>query len=161
MTPEELIKELGRTLGAPMELSPVGTCRAAFDGDVIEFEKVDGDLWIMADLGSAANREDAVSSLLAGNRLGIQTGGATIALDEERAMFTMHMELWGEMPYMTFEAKLVMFIKALRWWKDWLALPPLKSVVKQVHPVAASPVQGLADGIMEEVYSPMGGMLMV
>ena len=56
MTPEELIKELGRTLGAPMELSPVGTCRAAFDGDIIEFEKVDDDLWIIADLGSAQNR---------------------------------------------------------------------------------------------------------
>ena len=160
MTPEELIKELGRTLGAPMELSPVGTCRAAFDGDVIEFEKVEDELWVMADLGSSLNREDAVSSLLAGNRLGIQTGGATIALDEERAMFTMHMELWGDMPYTAFEARLVMFIKALRWWKDWLSLPPIKSVVNQVHPVAA-PVQGLADGIMEEVYSPMGGMLRV
>jgi hypothetical protein len=160
MTPEELIKELGRTLGAPMELSPVGTCRAAFDGDIIEFEKVDDDLWIMADLGSAQNREDAVSSLLAGNRLGLQTGGATIALDEERSMFTMHMELWGDMPYLSFEAKLTMFIKALRWWKDWLSLPPLKSMVKQVHPVAA-PVSGQADGIMEDIYAPLGGMLRV
>ena len=161
MNAEELIKELGRTLGAPMELSPVGTCRAAFDGDIIEFEKVDGDLWVIADLGSAENREDAVASLLAGNRLGIQTGGATIALDEERAMFTMHMELWGEMPYQTFEGKLVMFIKALRWWKDWLSLPPLKSVVKHVHPVAAAPVSGQADGIMEDIYAPLGGMLRV
>lgn len=161
MTPEELIKELGRTLGAPMELSPVGTCRAAFDGDVIEFEKVDGDLWIMADLGCAQNREDAVSSLLAGNNLGLQTGGATIALDEARSMFTMHMELWGDMPYPAFEAKLVMFIKALRWWKDWLSLPPLRSVVKHVRPVASAPVQGQADGIMEDVYSPLGGMLRV
>lgn len=161
MNAEGLIKELGRTLGAPMELSPVGTCRAAFDGDVIEFEKVEDDLWIMADLGSAQNREDAVASLLAGNRLGIQTGGATIALDEERGMFTMHMELWGEMPYPTFEAKLTMFIKALRWWKDWLALPPLTSVVKQVHPVAAAPVHGQADGIMEDIYSPLAGMLRV
>ena len=160
MTPEELIKELGRTLGAPMELSPVGTCRAAFDGDIIEFEKVDDDLWIMADLGSAENREDAVSSLLAGNRLGLQTGGATIALDEERAMFTMHMELWGEMPYLAFEARLTMFIKALRWWKEWLALPSLKSMVKQGHPGAA-PVKGVADGIMEDIYSPLAGMLRV
>ena len=71
-------------------------------------------------------------------------------------MFTMHMELWGEMPYQTFEGKLVMFIKALRWWKDWLSLPPLKNVVKHVQPVAYAPVNGQADGIMEDIYAPLG-----
>ena len=75
-------------------------------------------------------------------------------------MFTMHMELWGDMPYLAFEAKLTMFIKALRWWKEWLSLPPLKNLVKQVHPVAA-PVSGQADGIMEDIYAPLGGMLRV
>ena len=165
MTPEELIKELGRTLGAPMELSPVGTCRAAFDGDVVEFEKADDALWIYAELGSSLHREDASQSLLAANRLGIQTGGATISLDEERSQFVMHVELWGDMPYEAFESRLVLFIKALRWWKEWLALPPLKSVVRQASalPAGYQPAGGEADGIMQDIYAPMGmgGMIRV
>ena len=166
MNAHELIKELGHALGTTLELSPAGTCRAAFDGDVVEFEMAGDSLWLFADLGSALHREDAVQSLLAANSLGLQTGGATISLDEERAMFTIHVELWGEMPYLAFENRLVLFIKALRWWKEWLALPPLTSVVKQVSVLpegGAAPVGGEADGIMPEVYSPlgMGGMLRI
>ena len=165
MRAEELIKELGRTLGVALELSPVGTCRASFDGDVVEFEKTDDALWIYAELGSSMNREDANQSLLAANRLGLQTGGATISLDEEHSQFVMHMELWGEMPYENFESRLVLFIKALRWWKDWLSLPPLKSVVRQANalPGDYQPVGGEADGIMQDIYAPMGmgGMIRV
>ena len=165
MKAEELIKELGHNLGIALELSPIGTCRASFDGDVVEFEKTDDALWIYAELGSSLHREDANQSLLAANRLGIQTGGATISLDEERSQFVMHMELWGDMPYASFESRLVLFIKALRWWKEWLALPPLKSVVRKadVLPTAAMPVNGEADGIMQDVYAPlsMGGMIRV
>ena len=158
MKAEELIKELGHNLGVALELSPVGTCRASFDGDVVEFEKTDDALWIYAELGSAMHREDANQSLLAANRLGIQTGGATISLDEEKSQFVMHVELWGDMPYEAFESRLVLFIKALRWWKEWLALPPLKSVVRTAHslPVEFQPVGGEADGIMQDVYAPMG-----
>ena len=165
MRAEELIKELGRTLGVALELSPVGTCRASFDGDVVEFEKTDDALWLYAELGSSLHREDASQSLLAANRLGLQTGGATISLDEERNQFVMHMELWGDMPYMSFESRLVLFIKALRWWKEWLALPPLKSVVRQASalPAGYQPAGGEADGIMQDIYAPlgMGGMIRV
>ena len=165
MRAEELIKELGRTLGVALELSPVGTCRASFDGDVVEFEKTDDALWIYAELGSAMNREDASQSLLAANRLGIQTGGATISLDEEKSQFVMHVELWGDMPYENFESRLVLFIKSLRWWKEWLALPPLRTVVQRASalPVDFQPVRGEADGIMQDVYAPMGmsGMMRV
>ena len=165
MRAEELIKELGRTLGVALKLSPVGTCRASFDGDVVEFETTDDALWIFAELGSALNREDATQSLLAANRLGIQTGGATISLDEERSQFVMHMELWGDVSYESFESRLVLFIKALRWWKEWLALPPLKSVVRQASalPAGYQPAGGEADGIMQDIYAPMGmgGMIRV
>ena len=165
MNAEELIKELGHSLGIALELSPIGTCHASFDSDVIEFEKTNDALWIYAELGSALHREDAAQTLLAANRLGLQTGGATISLDEERSQFVMHMELWGEMPYSNFEARLVQFIKALRWWKEWLSLPPLKSMVRQASalPVDYLPVDGEADGIMQDVYAPMsrGGMIRV
>ena len=165
MNAEQLIKELGLTLGAPLELSPIGTCRVSFDSDVIEFEKMDdGHMLIMADIGSSQNREDASSVLLAANCLGLQTGGATIALDEERAVFTLHMEVWGEMPYITFENRLTLFVKALRWGQDWLSLPPLKQVVgsaKMLGGGAAQPVYGEADGIAQDVYAPLGSMLRV
>ena len=165
MKAEELIKELGHNLGIALELSPIGTCRASFDGDVVEFEKTDDALWVYAELGSSLHREDANQSLLAANRLGLQTGGATISLDEERNQFVMHMELWGDMPYMSFESRLVLFIKALRWWKEWLALPPLKSVVRQASALSAGyqPAGGEADGIMQDIYAPMGmgGMIRV
>ena len=165
MKAEELIKELGHNLGIALELSPIGTCRASFDGDVVEFEKTDDALWVYAELGSSLHREDANQSLLAANRLGLQTGGATISLDEERNQFVMHMELWGDMPYMSFESRLVLFIKALRWWKEWLALPPLKSLVRQASalPTGYQPAGGEADGIMQDVYVPMGmgGMIRV
>lgn len=131
MNAEQLIKELGRALGVELAFSPEGTCRVALDGDVVDFEKTLSSLWVMADLGSARNREDASSSLLAANCLGMQTGGATIALDEERGVFTMHLELWGDVPYPSCEARLTMFVKALRWWKEWLALPPLAVAQKQ------------------------------
>lgn len=155
MNAHELIKELGRSLGIELKLSLAGTCRASFDGDVVSFELEHDSLWIFAELGPALGRDDAVPVLLAANNFGLQTGGATIALDEERCEFTLHMELWSGMPYRAFEAKLIMFIKTLRWWKDWLDLPPLKAVVRQAHAVESSTsVRGEADGVMEDVYSP-------
>ena len=157
MNAEQLIRELGRSLGIALELSNTGTCRAAFDGDVVDFEASGESLWVMADLGPALHREDASTSLLSANSLGLQTGGATIALDEERSMFTMHMELWSDMPYAVFEKRLAMFIKALRWWKEWLALPPIVNIVKDARAMDRERVvSGQADGIMQDVYAPMG-----
>ena len=157
MNAELLIRDLGRTLGISLELSHAGTCRVAFDGDVVDFEASGESLWVMADLGPALHREDASISLLSANCLGLQTGGATIALDEERSMFTMHLELWGDMPYALFEKRLAMFVKALRWWKEWLALPPIAKIVKDARAVELEkPMNGEADGTMQDVYAPMG-----
>ncbi|MBQ8173032.1 MAG: type III secretion system chaperone [Mailhella sp.] len=125
MNAEQLIRELGNALGIDLELGVSRTCRVALDGDVVDFEASGESLWVMADLGPAQGREHVGTSLLAANSLGRQSGGATLALDEERGMFTMHMELWADMPYAVFEKRLAVFIKALRWWKAWLALPPV------------------------------------
>ncbi|MBR3881599.1 MAG: type III secretion system chaperone [Mailhella sp.] len=124
MNAEELIRELGRSLGIALELSPQGTCRVDLDGDMVDFEKSGEKLYVMADLGSSLNREDAHASLLTANCLGAQTGGATLGIDPGRAMFTLHL-LVNEVPYSVFEADLARFIRAMRWWKEWLALPPL------------------------------------
>lgn len=101
-----------------------------FDGDVVDFEASGGLLYVMADLGSSLNREDAHASLLAANCLGAQTGGATIGIDMNRAMFTLHRTV-ADVPYSTFEADIALFMKVLRWWKEWLSLPPLPSLGKR------------------------------
>ncbi|WP_446424647.1 type III secretion system chaperone [Mailhella sp.] len=129
MKAEELIHELGRALGIPLELGPQNTCRVNFDGDIVDFELSGDLLYVMADLGSSLNREDAHASLLAANCLGAQTGGATIGIDMGRAMFTLHRTV-GDVPYAVFEADMALFVKALRWWKEWLSLPPLPSIGK-------------------------------
>lgn len=124
MNAEELVRELGRTLNIALELGPQGTCRVELDGDVVDFEKSGDKLYVMADLGSSLYREDAHACLLAANCLGAQTGGATIGIDAARSLFTMHLVI-PETTFESFEADMTLFLKALRWWKEWLTLPPL------------------------------------
>ena len=123
MDARELIKELGLRLGIALELSDENTCQVIFDKDEVDFEVMDGFLWAFADLGYTQHRADAYKALLAGNLFGLKSGKATLALDEERDMFTLQMELWGGVPYEVFEARLTQFVEALRWWKDWLNQP--------------------------------------
>lgn len=143
MNAEELIRELGRNLGVRMEFGHNGTCRAAFDGDVVDFEKADEYVMVMADIGPAADREDAFHALLASNKLGVQTGGATIGLDESRSKFTLYVELWGAMPYPAFEARLVLFIQALRRWKEWLARPAEREAARALEAMSLMGMAGM------------------
>jgi len=136
MNAEELIRELGRALGIELSFSSQNTCRVLLDGDVVDFEKSGEKLYVMADLGSSQNREDAHACLLAANCLGAQTGGATIGIDSGRAMFTLHL-LVSDVPYPTFEADMAQFVRAMRWWKEWLALPPLPGARKEQAAVSA------------------------
>lgn len=129
MNAEELIRELGRTLGVELSFSSQNTCRVLLDGDVVDFEKSGDKLYVMADLGSCLNREDAYAALLSANCLGTQTGGATIGIDSARAMFTLHL-VENEVAYAVFEADMTNFIRAMRWWKEWLALPPLPGATR-------------------------------
>lgn len=162
MSAELLIRELGKELGVPLELSREGTCRASFDADVLDFEEMqDGHLMIAAELAPATHREDALRAMMAANFLGMQTGAACLSLDEARDAFVLHTELWGEMPYAVFEQRLVLFVQAVRWWKEWLALPPVSAASKGQPEEAALPEYGEADGIAQNVYAPLGSMLRV
>ena len=151
MKAEELILEFGRALGIPLELSPQNTCRVNFNGDVVDFE-VSGDLlYVMADLGSILSalqhahkngiihRDIKPQNILvhadghikvADFGIARMTGGATIGIDMARAVFTLHRTV-GDVPYAAFEADMALFVKALRWWKEWLSLPPLPSLGKR------------------------------
>ena len=124
MNETELLSELGRRLGISLALSEAGSCRVRFDKDTVEFEQAGKALYVMADLGTASGREDAFGRLLEANCLGAESGGACLGLDASRQEFTLHLILHGDMRYEDFEEALTRFIRALRYWKEWLALPP-------------------------------------
>ena len=124
MHPEQLLKELAAALGIELALSNEGTCRIVFDEDDVDFE-ISGDrLFVIADVASAAGRTDAYGRLLAANHLGRETGGSVLSLDEGRETFVLHAVIEQGTPYPQFESSLTLFVKALRYWKDWLSALP-------------------------------------
>lgn len=118
-----LLSDLGQALGFELKLSDAGTCGVFFDDDEVIFEQHDGQLYLIADLGSAAGREDAYGRLLAANALGQESGQAVLGLDTTQNAFTLHRILDGDMDYPQFEKILTLFVRALRYWKEWLAQP--------------------------------------
>ena len=123
MNAHALIQKLGEALGFKLELSHQHTCAVFFDHDEIIFEKHEDQLYIIADLGSAEGRADAHTRLLEANYLGAESGQACFGLDIKRQVFTLHRILDGELSYEQFEQILLMFIRAMRYWKEWLAQP--------------------------------------
>ncbi len=123
MNCEDLIQKLGERLNLELILSPQGTCRVQLDEDIVDFEKVDEALYIMADVGSSEGREDAYLPLLVANNLRQNTGGGTIGIDAAKNVFTMtYVE--GDVSFEAFEVNLMRFLQTLRWWKAWLLLSP-------------------------------------
>lgn len=123
MHPSELVAELGANLGISLQMSDAGTCRVIFGDDAVDFEQSGETLYIMAELAPATGREDAYARLLAANWLGAESGGACIGLDEEKNAFALWATERGDVSYPEFEARLALFVKALRYWKEWLSLP--------------------------------------
>ncbi|MBQ9407010.1 MAG: type III secretion system chaperone [Desulfovibrio sp.] len=123
MNAKDLIQQLGSALGFPLELSSQNTCGVFFDQDEIIFEQHEQQLYIIADLGSSTRRLDAHMRLLEANCLGAQSGQACLGLDAQRQVFTLHRILDGELTYEQFEHILTLFIRATRYWKEWLAQP--------------------------------------
>ncbi len=138
MNVELLISELGHALGIELKLSEAGTCGVFFDDDEVIFEQHDGQLYLIADLGSAVGRSDAYGRLLAANCLGQESGQATLGLDTGREEFTLHRILDGDMSYQEFEKILTVFVQALRYWKEWLINPPVMAEKETLLPSEGS-----------------------
>jgi hypothetical protein len=119
-----LLRELGNALGFDLALSDAGTCGIVFDEDEVMFEISEGRLFITADLGPSEGREDACMSMLKAANLGLETGFSCIGIDEVRGQFTLCRILEGDLAYPDFERVLAVFVRAVRYWKKWLALPP-------------------------------------
>ena len=130
MNCEHIVEELGRTLGIELKLSKEGTCGVYFDDDEVIFEQHGKQLYLIADLGSAAARSDAYERLLSANYLGHETGQAALSIDENHGGFVLHRIVDGAMEFEDFEKILVLFIQAVRYWKEWLALSPANAHAK-------------------------------
>ena len=123
MNGKDMMQKLGEALGFTLEMSAQGTCAVFFDQDEIIFEQHEDQLYLIADLASSAGRTDAYARLLEANCMGAQSGQACLGLDRQREVFTLHRILEGELSYEAFEKILTLFIRAVRYWKEWLSLP--------------------------------------
>lgn len=140
MTAQELLQELGTTLGIKPEFGNAGTCRLLFDDNAVDFEAADETLFLIAEVGSvpAEGREAVYARLLAANLFGAQTGGATLGLDQDKECVILHRALPLPCDYPPFEAALEGFVKSLRYWKEWLAL----AASAPAAPTKETPVPG-------------------
>ncbi|MCR5537269.1 MAG: type III secretion system chaperone [Succinivibrio sp.] len=116
----ELIEELAKTLKIKLEFSKHDSCGVFFDQDEICFERNNKQLYLIAVLGDASNRADAYQRLLAADFLGAQSGQAVISLDSQRDEFVLHRVIDGSIEFADFENILTDFVKATRYWKQWL-----------------------------------------
>ncbi len=120
----EIPNQLGDLLGISIDTAIDGACQVLFDEDAVEFQTAGQMLFLIADLGSARGCEDEYAALLRANCCGAETLGAVIGLDAERQMLTLHLMLTGAMEVEEFKEHLAAFLKALRYWKAWVAADP-------------------------------------
>lgn len=140
MDAKELISELGSRFGITLELSDAGTCRVIFDEDAVDFELAGRRLFVMADLGPVAGGEALLRELLEADYLGAKTFGATISIDSEHDVFSLHAILPAQDDYEAFEENLTGFVKALREWKEIISSAPLAGEATQTLDAVAGDI---------------------
>ncbi len=122
----ELVKELGARLGISLALNENGLCSVNFDKDTVDFELSGNDLYLIAELGlvQAGADKEFYKQLLEANFLGTKTAGAAISLDPDKEnMVVLHKKIVTPMEYTDFEKAVEFFVKAVRYWKEYIALP--------------------------------------
>lgn len=121
MNYDNLIGQLGNTLKLDLKLSDNGTVSVLFDEDEVFFEKYEKQLYIYADIGAAKENSFILKRILCANYLGHETGQSVISINENTNSFTIHRLIDGDISYHEFEKLLTLFIKAVRYWKEWLS----------------------------------------
>lgn len=122
MTFDNLIRQLGEHLQLDLNFSDNGTVSVLFDEDEVFFEKYEKQLYIFADIGVAKDNRFVFKRILSANYLGNETGQGVISINENDGNFVLHRLIDGDVPYSDFEKILVMFVRAVRYWKEWLSL---------------------------------------
>ncbi len=120
----DIPNQLGSLLGIAINPGENGACRVLFDTDVVDFQTAGPTLFLIADLGSFKGCEEECAALLRANCCGAETLGAVIGLDAERQVLTLHMMLTGALEEEEFQGLLAAFLKAVRYWKAWVAADP-------------------------------------
>jgi hypothetical protein len=128
MSFDNLIRQLGNTIQLDLKFSDNGTVSVFFDEDEVYFEKYEKQLYVFADLGVVKDNLSVLKRIATANYLGNETGQGVISINETENNFVLHRLIDGEISYPEFEKILTMFIKAVRYWKEWISLPHEETV---------------------------------
>lgn len=121
MKADELINRLGDAIGIELNFNAEGTCSVIFDEDEVAFEKDKDRIFIIGTVcAQLKNDIQLYRTLLCSNYLGIHTGFCTLSIDEPRNELILHRLIDEKTDFEHFEKDLVLFVKALRYWKKWI-----------------------------------------
>lgn len=128
MNPRQHLKDIALTLGLPaLDFDSNGCARMLFDGKVavnFENDELSGQLHLYSDLGGLPlrGREAVYRALLEGNLFGVQTLGATLALDgSDDQVVLSRSVLVEELSLSSFSKVLEGFVSCAEYWQNVLA----------------------------------------
>jgi hypothetical protein len=122
MNADELINKLGDAIGIDLSFNAEGTCSVIFDKDEVDFEKNENKIFIIGTVQTNLKKDiELYRTLLTSNYLGIHTGFCTLSIDDKRNELILHRLIEENTDFDAFEKSLVLFIKALRYWKNWIS----------------------------------------
>lgn len=122
MNADELINKLGDAIGIELSFNAEGTCSVIFDKDEVVFEKNENMIFIIGTVQTDLKKDlELYRTLLTSNYMGIHTGFCTLSIDDKRNELLLHRLIEENTGFDVFEKSLVLFIKALRYWKKWIS----------------------------------------
>lgn len=128
MNARQHLKDIALTMGLPdLDFDANGCARLLFDGKVavnFESDEVAGQLHLYSDLGELPlrGREAVYRALLEGNLFGIQTKGATLAVDGSQDQVVLSRTvLMEELSLSAFSELLAGFVGCAEHWQHYMA----------------------------------------
>ncbi len=147
MSCAELIHQLGQKLNiSDLSLTEDNTCGVLFDDDDVLFENVNGNLFIVAEIGRVEEdeRNKYFAIFMDANHLGHGTAYGSIGYDEQRDIFTLTRIVSEDIVYEKFEEQLVVFLKTLRYWKKYLQDGEVSESTTETENSSLSMLSGLS-----------------
>ena len=146
MKPEQLLNDLGLTMGLPdLKFNEQGCARLVFDSKTsvnLESDADTGQLQIYTDLCPLPpeGREALYLALLAGNRFGVQTQGATLAVDSANYQVVLCRTLVAEeLSLAAFTEVIEGFVATALKWQEQLAAGGFGSAEASGEPLPGEP----------------------
>ncbi len=118
----ELIDTFGNRIGIDgLAFSRQGSCSVSFDDDELIFELNGNRLFVISDIDIAEDESEALHRvMLEGNHFGYKTGFSCLGLDRRTGSYTLSRVFEGEIEIETFMKEIELFVRALRYWKQYL-----------------------------------------